>query len=176
MRPLPFVGVFLAERSETPIHMSIFFITGRFHNSLSENLAENIWCYISYCVVVVKPLKFSLALIRSHRSYFSYFPVCWNAANKTLLQSSKIIQNRVISYMYKVSRYTRLNYLYLNLSLPKFDDSVNLTKHKLPKRKRCCHINLCSSNHDKNVRISVKCLGAIFRNRIDNQIQTASQF
>ena len=67
--------------------------------------------------------KVYYALVQAH---LQYSIICWGSANKTSLQPLKIIQNRAIRHMYRVPRYTRLDYLYLNLRILKLDDLFEL--------------------------------------------------
>ena len=55
-------------------------------------------------------------------SRLHYGITCWGAAAKTVLHPIKVLQNRAIRFISKISRYTKLDLAYLNLRLLKFED------------------------------------------------------
>ena len=72
--------------------------------------------------------KVYFALFQSH---LQYAIICWGSANKSDIQPLKIIQNRAMRYLYKASRYTRLDFIYLNLRILKLEDLFKLEISKL---------------------------------------------
>ena len=143
--------------------------------------------------------KVYCALVQAH---LQYSIICWGSANKTSLQPLKIIQNRAIRYMYRASRYTRLDYLYLNLRILKLDDLFELElgkfmhqfhNNKLP-NSFAGYFQEVGKSHQRNTRaantlnyvvkkcnkkageLSVKYLGAKLWNKLENKIQTANKF
>ena len=147
---------------------------------------------------VVTLKKVYYALFQAH---LQYAIICWGSANKTSLQPLKIIQNRAIRYLYRAPRYTRLDYLYLNLRILKLEDLFELElgkfmhqfyNNKLPKSFAGFFLEVCKS-HQRNTRaantlkyvvnkcnkkageLSVKYLGAKVWNNLQNNIQTANK-
>ena len=59
-------------------------------------------------------------------SRIHYGITCWGAAAQTTLNPIRVLQNRAIRFILKISRYTKLAVSYLNLRLLKFDDIFNL--------------------------------------------------
>ena len=138
------------------------------------------------------------ALFQSH---LQYAIICWGSANKSDLQPIITIQNRAIRYLYKASRYTRLDYLYLNLRILKLDDLHKLEigkfmhqfyKNTLPNTFAGYFLEV-RKTHKRNTRTantlnyvvkrcnkkagerSVKYLGAKVWNNLPNEIQTANR-
>ena len=117
------------------------------------------------------------------------------------LQPIITIQNRAIRFLYKASRYTRLDYLYLNLRILKLDDLHKLEigkfmhqfyKNTLPNAFAGYFLEV-RKTHNRNTRTantlnyvvkrynkkagerSVKYLGAKVWNNLPNEIQTANR-
>ena len=56
------------------------------------------------------------------KSRIQYGILSWGSANTTLLQPLRVLQNRAIRHVSRVSRFARMDFVYLNLRLLKLDD------------------------------------------------------
>ena len=122
-------------------------------------------------------------------------------SQQTDLQPIITIQNRAIRYLYKASRYTRLDYLYLNLRILKLDDLLKLEigkfmhqfyKNSLPNTFSGYFLEV-REIHQRNTRVantlnyvvkrcnkkagerSIKYIGAKMWNNLPKEIQTANK-
>ena len=112
---IKYLGVMLDENFNWAVHIS----------HLQKKLAGSvsILSKLKYYVDTKLLIHIYPALIASR---LHYGITCWGAATQTALKPIKVLQNRAIRFILKVSRYTKLDVSYLNLRLLKFDDIYHL--------------------------------------------------
>ena len=68
-------------------------------------------------------------------SHLNYALITWGAANKTILQPLRVLQNRAIRFIARAPRYRRLDNDFLNLRILKLDDLYQLSIYKFMHQK-----------------------------------------
>ena len=78
---------------------------------------------LASAVGIISKLKYYVetnTLVQVYHALFAsrlhYAITCWGSTFDTLLSPIKVLQNRAIRFISKISRYTRLHVVYLNLS------------------------------------------------------------
>ena len=115
VRSIKYLGVIFDERFSWGNHVSYLC------TKLSKSVG--VLSKLRYYVNIDTLLKTYYSLVNSH---LSYSLMSWGTAGTTVLQPIRVLQNRAIRFLSNASRYTRLDYAYLNLRVLKLDDLYKL--------------------------------------------------
>ena len=119
VKTIKYLGVIFDERFSWRNHVSYIC------TKLSQSVG--VLSKLRYFVNIDALLKTYHSLVNSH---LSYSLMSWGSAGTTILQPIRVLQNRAMRFISRASRYTRLDYVYLNLRVLKLDDIFNLTVAK----------------------------------------------